>query len=181
MFVTKGHTPKSWQFLGCNVLIGSKITNLWGPFLYCNVLTDSNIANKLVARSIPTLINLLKVSKTKMTDHKAIPLLTTRKSHNSTQIQSYWNGTSPYDCTLNVLDWSSGLVHPNPVQNVKKLFFFSFGPLLLPKLITFSNPIQIERSKVLWEHHLKLYNSSFNSKGSRTTYKDCLGVFRTIS
>ncbi len=58
------------------------------------------------------------------------------------QIQFQWNWT-------NVIPPCGGLVHPNPIQNAKKPHFSSFRPLLLPKLITLSSPIQIERSKVI--------------------------------
>ncbi len=88
----------------------------------------------------------------------------------STQIQFQWNQTSVVPPYIGC----NGLVHPNPLQNVKKTKFSSFRPLLLWKLIIFSTLIQIEWSKVLWECHLKFYISSWNSKGSRTTFKDYL-------
>jgi hypothetical protein len=52
--------------------------------------------------------------------------------------------------------------------------FFSFWPLLLHLCITFSFLVQIERFKLLWNHHLKLYKSSSNSKGNRLIFKDFL-------
>ncbi len=61
-------------------------------------------------------------------------------------------------------------------RTVKKiLFFFSFWPLLLHQCITFSFfLVQIERFKLLWNGHLKLYKSSCNSEGNKIIFKDFL-------
>jgi hypothetical protein len=58
-------------------------------------------------------------------------------------------------------------------------FFFLFlGPLLFLNLITFLFFIHFQRFKMLHEHHLKFYKSSFSSNSNITTYKEffgCLG------
>jgi hypothetical protein len=52
------------------------------------------------------------------------------------------------------------------------LFFYLFGPLLLSNLITSLFLIHLKWFKVLQEHHLKFYKSSFNSYNKKVTYKD---------
>jgi hypothetical protein len=58
----------------------------------------------------------------------------------STQIQFQWNQTNVVPPYIGC----SGLVHPNPLQNVKKTKKSSFKPFLFQKLIIFSTFIQIE-------------------------------------
>jgi hypothetical protein len=54
-------------------------------------------------------------------------------------------------------------------------FFLLFEPLLLSKLLTFSFLVHLKLFKVLQEHHLQFYKSSFNSNSNIATYKDAFG------
>ncbi len=63
-------------------------------------------------------------------------------------------------------------IKKNTFFRIAKHVFFSFWPLVLHRCITFSYCVQIEWFKLFWNHHLKLYKSSCNSKGNRIIFKD---------
>jgi hypothetical protein len=65
------------------------------------------------------------------------------------------------------------------LQNTFFSFFFLFGPILLSNLITFLFFIHFNWFKVLQDHHLKFYKSSFNSNRNRSTYKEFFGCSKT--
>jgi hypothetical protein len=57
--------------------------------------------------------------------------------------------------------------------------FLLFGPLLLSKLLTFSFLVHFKLFKVLHEHHLQFYKSSWNCNNNIATYKEFLGCSNT--
>ncbi len=63
-------------------------------------------------------------------------------------------------------------------SNCKTLFlffiFFHFDPSYFYQCIIFSCFVQIEWFKLVWNFHLQLYKSFWNSKGNRVIFKDFL-------
>lgn len=59
-----------------------------------------------------------------------------------------------------------------------KRCFSSLRPYLLLEFINFfSSFVHFKQSKMLWDHQLKLYKSSFSDKGNKTMPKECLVVY----
>jgi hypothetical protein len=63
------------------------------------------------------------------------------------------------------------------LQNTFFFVFFLFEPLLFSNLITFLFLIYFKRCKLLWEHHLKFYKSSWNFNSKIQHTRHFLGVW----